>query len=447
MNTTPPSYLEPNITVGAYSTPYPFGYHLNPYGPRRRWPTGPDVFLHSLTGARKGDLGRAGVPDDRNLSDTVVGESPFRSIQKLVDPDVGIGSRGKETSLGDGVDEMVGSGEAGTRLDDRTKAGDDAVCPAITVKQKSLERMPSATVQATVSAAGGQGDPSSALGEGPPILPTARATPPFIVTTPFGFPPVAPMYALLHNTEAPRLPLPPPSAHGPGLLGGRCTPLPNLPPPSLSPSFDVDCGTPRLAFSFGLSSPFESPRTTPVPSPSSGHSSGPPQRRPTQQVQSKKPLRKRHECRVDSCQKTFATAGHLSRHMRIHDNIKPFKCPHQGCESKFTRQDNMRQHYKTHFKGRADPDPLPTSLPTPFPKPGSRASERRNCSVRPSERQLPEPPPSSLEDTTLGQHPSSPNGDEPDQYEYYHRSTPVTDGNKDDWGVISHCPNTGRKEE
>ncbi|KAJ3047648.1 transcriptional repressor [Rhizophlyctis rosea] len=72
--------------------------------------------------------------------------------------------------------------------------------------------------------------------------------------------------------------------------------------------------------------------------------------------------RKRHQCGWPDCGKTFATAGHLSRHTRIHVGVKPFLCPFEGCESAFARQDNMRQHHKTHYKNtNMSPPPIPVS--------------------------------------------------------------------------------------
>ncbi|KAJ3029245.1 hypothetical protein HDV00_009689 [Rhizophlyctis rosea] len=69
---------------------------------------------------------------------------------------------------------------------------------------------------------------------------------------------------------------------------------------------------------------------------------------------------KRYECRWPDCGKTFATAGHLSRHTRIHVGVKPFQCPYENCESVFARQDNMRQHYRTHYKNTSvSPPPIP----------------------------------------------------------------------------------------
>ncbi|KAJ3039801.1 transcriptional repressor [Rhizophlyctis rosea] len=56
--------------------------------------------------------------------------------------------------------------------------------------------------------------------------------------------------------------------------------------------------------------------------------------------------KKRHYC--DECEKSFTTSGHLARHKRIHSGIKPFDCPLPECDSRFSRQDNMMQHYRTH---------------------------------------------------------------------------------------------------
>ncbi|PKC70479.1 hypothetical protein RhiirA1_318301, partial [Rhizophagus irregularis] len=40
---------------------------------------------------------------------------------------------------------------------------------------------------------------------------------------------------------------------------------------------------------------------------------------------------------------------HLARHNRIHTGEKNFQCLMPGCTSKFSRQDNMMQHYRTHL--------------------------------------------------------------------------------------------------
>ncbi|KAI8319666.1 hypothetical protein GQ54DRAFT_249357, partial [Martensiomyces pterosporus] len=51
--------------------------------------------------------------------------------------------------------------------------------------------------------------------------------------------------------------------------------------------------------------------------------------------------------------KAFTTSGHLSRHYRIHTGEKNYHCLYPGCTSRFSRQDNMMQHYRTHLSPRS----------------------------------------------------------------------------------------------
>lgn len=46
-------------------------------------------------------------------------------------------------------------------------------------------------------------------------------------------------------------------------------------------------------------------------------------------------------------------SGHLARHHRIHTGEKNFHCLYPGCPSRFSRQDNMMQHYRTHMSSRS----------------------------------------------------------------------------------------------
>lgn len=59
---------------------------------------------------------------------------------------------------------------------------------------------------------------------------------------------------------------------------------------------------------------------------------------------------RKYVCKI--CKKAFTTSGHLARHHRIHTGVKNHVCPYEGCNARFSRQDNCMQHYKTHFKSK-----------------------------------------------------------------------------------------------
>ncbi|KAG0680262.1 hypothetical protein C6P40_004667 [Pichia californica] len=59
---------------------------------------------------------------------------------------------------------------------------------------------------------------------------------------------------------------------------------------------------------------------------------------------------RKYKCKI--CSRGFTTSGHLARHNRIHTGVKNHICPFDGCNSKFSRQDNCMQHYKTHLRSK-----------------------------------------------------------------------------------------------
>lgn len=54
-------------------------------------------------------------------------------------------------------------------------------------------------------------------------------------------------------------------------------------------------------------------------------------------------------CESNDCNITFNRKDHAKRHYRtIHSDSKPYEC--DVCQKRFSRNDNMLQHFKTHFK-------------------------------------------------------------------------------------------------
>ncbi|ORD94855.1 Z561 [Enterospora canceri] len=53
-------------------------------------------------------------------------------------------------------------------------------------------------------------------------------------------------------------------------------------------------------------------------------------------------------CPVSGCEKEFPSLSRIKRHYIIHTDIKPFKCKNKDCDRRFSRKDNMLQHYRTH---------------------------------------------------------------------------------------------------
>lgn len=54
--------------------------------------------------------------------------------------------------------------------------------------------------------------------------------------------------------------------------------------------------------------------------------------------------------RCQQCPRQFERPEHLERHMRLHTGERPFKCILDNCDKRFSRYDNMLQHYRCHFE-------------------------------------------------------------------------------------------------
>ena len=55
-----------------------------------------------------------------------------------------------------------------------------------------------------------------------------------------------------------------------------------------------------------------------------------------------------HQCHYPGCTKAFLSRGHFNRHLKIHDGSKTYKCVKEGCDKRYTRKDNMMNHYRNH---------------------------------------------------------------------------------------------------
>jgi hypothetical protein len=99
---------------------------------------------------------------------------------------------------------------------------------------------------------------------------------------------------------------------------------------------------------------------------------------PDHHSSSSEPKTKRHPCRyrdTHNCEKSFTTSGHASRHSKIHTAEKAVKCTHPGCQKKFTRADNMKQHLETHNKNSRERARSMLTRPAGIQRPSSAAAD------------------------------------------------------------------------
>ncbi|KAA8913157.1 hypothetical protein FN846DRAFT_772524 [Sphaerosporella brunnea] len=74
-----------------------------------------------------------------------------------------------------------------------------------------------------------------------------------------------------------------------------------------------------------------------------------PQQHPQQLVHKKPPKqKKRYECMLPGCGKSFFQKTHLDIHSRAHTGDKPFECSEPGCGQRFSQLGNLKTHERRH---------------------------------------------------------------------------------------------------
>ena len=48
------------------------------------------------------------------------------------------------------------------------------------------------------------------------------------------------------------------------------------------------------------------------------------------------------------CQRTFTAKCSMEQHQRVHDNLKPYICDHEGCGKAFSQPSNLARHMRLH---------------------------------------------------------------------------------------------------
>lgn len=57
---------------------------------------------------------------------------------------------------------------------------------------------------------------------------------------------------------------------------------------------------------------------------------------------------KSYACPYEGCTMELPTLSRIKRHYIVHTKLRPFRCLNKDCSKRFSRKDNMLQHYKIH---------------------------------------------------------------------------------------------------
>ncbi|VEU21550.1 DEKNAAC102268 [Brettanomyces naardenensis] len=236
----------------------------------------------------------------------------------------------------------------------------------VSVSVVSPEARPTVSLPAGLtSASSSSSSPSSyitPMQQPEPLLPSAARYPP-----PLG---LAPSFAPYPNRQQlpnlssvlnkiqseQRLPLPAPTLssvvpmpqrpeYPPIPTASQISPGAYYPRPPSSAAFD-----PPHAKSADEATPEFSAESVPIMSPSARVASVSSNSSLSDTTSSRSTNPRKYKCKM--CGKAFTTSGHLARHNRIHTGVKNHICPYEGCNARFSRQDNCMQHYKTHLNGK-----------------------------------------------------------------------------------------------
>ncbi|KAF1915718.1 zinc finger protein-like protein OZF [Ampelomyces quisqualis] len=67
-----------------------------------------------------------------------------------------------------------------------------------------------------------------------------------------------------------------------------------------------------------------------------------------QEVKVAQKSRKRYQCSIPDCNKSFYQKTHLEIHIRAHTGAKPFECNAPGCGQRFSQLGNLKTHERRH---------------------------------------------------------------------------------------------------